>query len=182
MKHFLLYFLIILLSSCNYTPKKVTSITDHCFNINNYNKTICLESKYDSIYPVIFVDKMKLERGDNKYTDLKMYVMMVVEIKGENVTLSNINYSITIKVKGLNKKGGFQMKIQDIYYVITKRIFLSDSKIVIRSNGIKEEIYDNRHGGSSPSMNINIDGYDQGNGYDDESKDIDGRYEDIEDP
>jgi hypothetical protein len=166
---------------CVFNSKKVTQITDHCFIISDYNKTLCLEVAFDSLYPVIYVDKNKFEMRNNKFTNLKMYVMMVVEIDEESVVFSNVNYSIKVEFENLNTESGVQLKIQDMYYVIVQRIHLSDSKIIIRSNGVKEELPDGEsdiYGDDSSMMDLGNGEYDDGI-MDDVGSD---GYDDIDDP
>lgn len=136
----IIYLLLIMtiFCGCNYKPKSVTQITGHCFAIPDYKKTVCLEQEFDSLYPVLYIDKNRYEMRDRKFSKLKMYVMMVVEIDGNSVVFSNIDYSIKVKFDNLINNDCNQIKIQDMYYVIVKRIYLSDSVVVL--NGIKEDL------------------------------------------
>ena len=179
-----LFLIMITFYGCNFNPKKVTQITEHCFVIEDYNKTLCLETAFDSLHPVVYIDKNKLEMRSRKFSNLKMYVMMVVEIDDENVVFSNVNYSIKVKFKELNTENGVQLKIQDMYYVIVKRIHLADSQIIIHSDGIKEELPDGESDiyGDSSTMDMDL-GIDDNNGTMEGTMDEQtDNYEGVDDP
>lgn len=135
MRYSITLFIITLLTivSCSTRPMKVSQLTEHCFYIPNYDKTVCLETKYDSLYPVLYIDKNPLEFRKNKFNGLKLYLVMVVEKDEKNITFSNINYSVKVSTTKFNDSC---INIQDMYYIIIKREHLTKTKIVLDSEGV----------------------------------------------
>lgn len=127
---------LITLTSCNYTPKKVTIKTDYCLLVEDYNKTICLDYPSDTLYNFLFVDKNRYEIEDDKFKGLSTYIMMVVNIDDDIVTFSNVSNSIKIKFKKDIPK------IQDMYYIICKESQLSESVLVNFSFNFTEVVSD----------------------------------------
>ena len=130
----LLSVMLLSITSCNYTPKEVKIDTDYCLIIEDYDKTICLDYPSDTLYDFIFIDKNILESGD-KFNGLSVYIMMVVNVDGDIITLSNVDHSIKVKFDKIPK-------IQDMYYVICKEVQLSESVLVNFSFNFEESISD----------------------------------------
>lgn len=133
-----LFFILITLIfvSCNYKPKEAISVSDFCFIIEDYDKTICLDEPFDTLHPVYYIDKNYFEMRERKFNGLKMYIMMVVEVDLDSryVTFSNPNYSVEVKFEDDRELP----ILQSIYYLIIRREHLSDSKLVMYSDGTKE--------------------------------------------
>lgn len=190
-KLFILLLLSVLFASCKYRPMELTQVSEYCFVIQNYNKTICLETPYDTLHPILYIDKNPYEMKDRKFSDLKMYKMMVVEIKENEVLFSNLNYSIRAHFDEINTENSRDIKVQDIYYIIVKRVHLSDTKVVIKSNGQKEPLPDEGGYDGVDDMSNMIDMMDpDGGGYEGDYEGYEGEeyeeqgsgYDNVEDP
>ena len=132
LKYILTLFLL-LLTSCNYNPIEVESVSEYCFEVEKYDKTVCIETPYDSVYSVLYIDKPGFQKKSEKFKDLKMYVMMVVEVEGDIVTLSDLSYSIKVEFK----KNVPQL--QEMFYIIVKEEYLSESVIIEAPFMIQQE-------------------------------------------
>lgn len=133
---YLFYSILFILTSCNFKPREMVQITDKCFVVSDYNKPLCLNESFNSPHPTIFVDKNKIEAYSGKFANLELHKMMVVDIKGNNIILSNVNFSIKVRFDGKRLNN---IKIQDIYYVIVKKIYLSESRIIISADDANNE-------------------------------------------
>ena len=138
MKQLLYYlFLPILFYSCSHVARETSVITDKCLEVPRYNKTLCLEEKVDTLYPILFIDGRVLESRRAKFSDLNVYEMIIVDIRGERISASNVNGSVSFKIKIKDSSG---IHIQQKYYIITKEEYLSDSRIITRSDGTRSII------------------------------------------
>ena len=115
---------ILFITSCDYNPIVVQNVSEYCFEVKKYDKTICVENPYDSTYSVLYIDKPGLQKKSERFSNLNMYVMMVVEVNGSIITLSDLSYSIKVK---FDKN---QPNLQDMFYILVKEEYLSDGVIV----------------------------------------------------
>jgi len=130
MKRFSFIWLLLLLVSCNIRSRDIIQTTEHCFIVEEYKQTICLDEPYDSLHPIVFADKYALQSKDIKFRELNVYIMMVVSVDDDLVTLSNLDYS----VKMIFVQDSTMPVLQDMYYVIIKEEYLGKSLIVEHSN------------------------------------------------